>query len=91
VVVLKIGDIQPLFFTHSSFFHCVGALRFRLMLRAFFLSSSIRAAIGIAGGGLSEATAGRKAAAAAEAAAEPFELRMLTGLFSINGRSRGGE
>ena len=49
----------------------------------------------MAGGGRKEATAGRRAAAAAEAACElwsvPFKLAMPVDLTSVNGRSLGGE
>lgn len=43
--------------------------------------------MGIAGGGRKEATAGRKAAAAAFAAADPLSA---TGLISVRGRNLGG-
>ena len=45
----------------------------------------------MAGGGLREATAGRRAAAAAEAAADPLKSEKPSGWLSVKGRSRGGE
>ena len=73
-------------FTHNNFFHTGGPRLLPLTLRFFLFSCN--AAVGIAGGGRRDATAGRSAAAAAFAAADPLSA---TGLISVRGRNLGGD
>ena len=78
-------------FTHSNFFHSFGCLLFLDALLRFRSCSSLAAVVGMAGGGRKDATAGRSAAAAADAAADASRGVNAIGRLSVRGRSRGGE